>query len=116
MSDLETDKSAGPSPPAGIGLVAVQLPGSREALHPEEASPSADLAEIINVLVEENAKLREAVAARDTFLAVAAHELRNPMTPIVGRVERMRRMMSKPGFDPEKIQKGFERRCRVKPV
>jgi two-component system OmpR family sensor kinase len=27
------------------------------------------------------------VAARDTFIAVAAHELRNPMTPIVGQID-----------------------------
>ncbi len=33
------------------------------------------------------AELREAVVARDNFIAVAAHELRNPMTPISGQVE-----------------------------
>lgn len=32
-------------------------------------------------------ELRKAVAARDEFIAVVAHELRNPMTPIVGQVE-----------------------------
>jgi hypothetical protein len=31
-------------------------------------------------LTEENARLAEQVAARDGFLALAAHELRNPMT------------------------------------
>lgn len=35
-------------------------------------------------LVEE---LRAAIAARDEFIAIAAHELRNPMTPIVGQVQ-----------------------------
>src|SRR5688572_332547 len=35
-------------------------------------------------LIEE---LRAAIAARDEFIAVAAHELRNPMTPIVGQVQ-----------------------------
>jgi len=33
------------------------------------------------------AELTEAVAARDTFIAVAAHELRNPMTPIIGHID-----------------------------
>ena len=33
------------------------------------------------------ADLVEAVAARDTFIAVAAHELRNPMTPMMGHVD-----------------------------
>ena len=31
--------------------------------------------------------LREAVRARDDFIAIAAHELRNPMTPIMGLTE-----------------------------
>lgn len=31
--------------------------------------------------------LSEAVAARDTFIAVAAHELRNPMMPILGQID-----------------------------
>lgn len=35
-------------------------------------------------LIEE---LRKAVAARDDFIAVVAHELRNPMTPIAGQLE-----------------------------
>lgn len=33
------------------------------------------------------ADLVEAVAARDDFIAVAAHELRNPMTPMMGQIE-----------------------------
>jgi len=33
------------------------------------------------------AELTAAVEARDTFIAVAAHELRNPMTPIIGQIE-----------------------------
>jgi len=33
------------------------------------------------------AELTEAVAARDTFIAVAAHELRNPMMPIMGQLD-----------------------------
>lgn len=32
-------------------------------------------------------ELTAAVEARDTFIAVAAHELRNPMTPIIGQIE-----------------------------
>jgi two-component system, OmpR family, sensor kinase len=33
------------------------------------------------------AELRQAVHARDAFIAIAAHELRNPMTPMLGYVE-----------------------------
>jgi two-component system OmpR family sensor kinase len=32
-------------------------------------------------------RLTQAVEARDTFIAVAAHELRNPMMPIIGQIE-----------------------------
>jgi len=35
------------------------------------------------------AELIQAVRARDTFIAIAAHELRNPMTPILGHIEYM---------------------------
>jgi signal transduction histidine kinase len=43
-------------------------------------SPDADKERLID-------ELRAAVAARDEFIAVAAHELRNPMTPIMGQVQ-----------------------------
>ena len=33
------------------------------------------------------AELTDAVAARDTFIAVAAHELRNPMMPVLGQLD-----------------------------
>ena len=50
-------------------------------------------------LIEE---LRAAVAARDEFIAIAAHELRNPMTPIVGQVQlllsRARREQASPAL------------------
>lgn len=39
-------------------------------------------------------ELEEAVQARDTFIAVIAHELRNPMTPILGGVQRLQRLAS----------------------
>lgn len=39
-----------------------------------------------NQLVEE---LRAALAARDEFTAIAAHELRNPMTPILAQTQRL---------------------------
>jgi signal transduction histidine kinase len=35
------------------------------------------------------AELTQAVRARDEFIAIAAHELRNPMTPILGYAEYM---------------------------
>jgi signal transduction histidine kinase len=48
---------------------------------------------LIAALERRNADLAGAVAARDAFLTMAAHELRNPMTPIVGQVQRLRRQL-----------------------
>ena len=51
---------------------------------PEAPPPSEPTLEDLQYRV---AELTEAVAARDAFIAVAAHELRNPMTPIIGQIE-----------------------------
>ena len=63
-------------------------------------------------LSHENTSLSEAIMARDAFLAVAAHELRNPMTPIRGRVQLLRRMLQRSGDDKDalvvKMDKGLE--------
>lgn len=53
-------------------------------------------------LTAENAALAEAVKARDGFLAVAAHELRNALTPVVARVDLLRNRMA--AWPPEKIE------------
>ena len=45
--------------------------------------PASELAELRQQVVE----LREAVRARDDFIIIAAHELRNPMTPIMAVAE-----------------------------
>ncbi len=47
---------------------------SAEAAQPGQATDQADK------LIEE---LREAIRVRDDFLAIATHELRNPLTPIL---------------------------------
>jgi len=58
-------------------------------------SPTADQERLIE-------DLRAAIAARDEFIAIAAHELRNPMTPIVGQVQlllsRARREQASPAL------------------
>lgn len=49
--------------------------------------------EVIAALQRRNDKLAAALASREAFLTIAAHELRNPMTPIVGQVQRLRRQI-----------------------
>jgi two-component system OmpR family sensor kinase len=43
------------------------------------------------------------------FLATMAHELRNPMTPILGQVHFIRRLARDEGPFPEKLMRGLER-------
>jgi signal transduction histidine kinase len=42
------------------------------------------------------AELTQAVQARDAFIAIAAHELRNPMTPMLGYVEHLLSVSRRP--------------------
>ena len=53
-------------------------------------------------------ELRDAVRARDEFIAIAAHELRNPMTPVLLRVSTLASMARKPGTSPETLASGLE--------
>ena len=68
-------------------------------------SPGATLEE----LHQRIADLVEAVAARDTFIAVAAHELRNPMTPMMGHVDLLLSGLRAARYSPEQIEKRLER-------
>jgi len=62
--------------------------GAREGLAGLDRQ-ERDLTRRIEELERENRDLIDAVRARDDFIAIAAHELRNPMTPILGLVERL---------------------------
>jgi two-component system, OmpR family, sensor kinase len=59
------------------------------------------------------AELMEAVAARDAFLAVASHELRNPMTPILAQVQRLRRLAEASHHPGDEIARGLGRLERL---
>jgi len=52
-----------------------------------ERSPPGDQGSRLDELLRQVEELREAVRARDDFIAIAAHELRNPMTPVLGMTE-----------------------------
>lgn len=54
------------------------------------------LAEVTR-LRKENEELRRALRAKDDFIAIAAHELRNPMTPILGISQLALRSAKKAG-------------------
>lgn len=62
-------------------------------------------AENQSALIDE---LRKAIAARDDFIAVVAHELRNPMTPISGQVDLLVARARREGVSPAMLA-GLER-------
>jgi two-component system OmpR family sensor kinase len=72
--------------------------------------PIADAMARLADLREENAALRTAVKARDEFISIAAHELRNPMTPLLGQIGLLRISASRAGDSvPPAIARGIER-------
>jgi signal transduction histidine kinase len=60
-------------------------------------------------LRRQNAELIEAIAARDAFIALAAHELRNPMTPMLGQVDLLLKWVRAGRYSPEQIEHGLQR-------
>lgn len=79
---------------------------SSEAHSPDGGKPSRTTLE---ELQQRNAELTAAVAARDTFIAVAAHELRNPMTPMIGQIELLLRGLRSGRYTHEQIEQRLER-------
>ncbi len=57
----------------------------------------------VEELLRRNAELAAAVEARDTFIAAAAHELRNPMTPIIGQIDLLLTAVLAGRASPEQI-------------
>ncbi len=56
-----------------------------------------------------NAELAAAVAARDAFIAVAAHELSNPMTPMIGQVDLLLSGIRTGKYSPKQVEQRLER-------
>jgi two-component system OmpR family sensor kinase len=68
--------------------------------------PTAPESQYVRLATE----LAQAVRARDEFIAIAAHELRNPMTPILGYAEYLLAVGRRPGSEcPEAIIVALER-------
>lgn len=82
---------------------------------PVEGSPTCGSAPGRETLLEARiAELEAELRARDDFLAIAAHELRNPMTPIRGRIELLLASSRRtPEGVPKGIVQGLERLERL---
>jgi two-component system, OmpR family, sensor kinase len=94
-----------------LGPARVPPPDGRPVHQPGAAGPDQtdqNIREHNARLIAEVASLTEAVEARDAFLAVAAHELRNPMTPIIGRIQILARAARRPDFQVERLVQGLD--------
>ena len=69
------------------------------------ASPDVTSEEASRRLIE----LTQAVAARDNFIAIAAHELRNPMTPMIGQIELLLKGVKAGRYAPPQVEERLER-------
>lgn len=65
--------------------------------------------ESANDLRRRIAELTEAVAARDAFIAVAGHDLRNAMTPIMGQVDLLMTSLMAGRCAPRQVEQRLER-------
>jgi signal transduction histidine kinase len=80
-----------------------------DQIGPEENS-APGLLDNLERLRKENAALRAAIRARDDFISIAGHELRNPMTPLLGQVSLLRKSARLIGDTlPAHIAQGIER-------
>lgn len=82
-------------PPAGA-ITSADNTGALPAARPED--PQHQIAE-----------LTQAVSARDAFIAVAGHELRNPMTPIRAQIDLLLRQVRSGRASPQRLEAGLER-------
>ena len=74
----------------------------RDSLPRDAAGPPQEPDDALASCLQRIAALEEAVAARDHFVAVVGHEMRNPMVPILLAVDRVRRLAA--AGDLERLQ------------
>lgn len=80
----------------------------------EPADRRDDAHDALSQLRRRNAELAEAVSARDRFIAVAAHELRNPMTSLYLRVQQLAKTVESPdAYDHQRVARELARLDRL---
>ena len=84
---------------------------SSSEAHPPALAASPEVG--LNEANRRVAELAKAVAARDNFIAVAAHELRNPMTPMIGQIELLLKGVKADKYSLPQIEERLERIHRV---
>lgn len=94
----------------GRTLGVLSLTSSARPYEPDDFTFAADLAGRAALAVD-NARLyseaREALAARDRFLAIAAHELRTPVAVLKAQADILRRRQTRGQLDAERLDDGL---------
>lgn len=96
-------------PPGALRPVGVLVAGvsPRLRLDDEYRTFLAQVADQIAAAVgtaRSRAAVEAAVRIRDDFLSIAAHEFKNPLTPIIGRLQLLQRRLARASLDPRHIQ------------
>ncbi len=78
-------------------------------IQPATSTDETDPKAVVGLLHRRIEELSEAVAARDTFIAVAAHELRNPMTPMMGQLDLVVAALQAGRLDAQQLEQRLER-------
>jgi two-component system OmpR family sensor kinase len=87
---------------------------AEDVAEPKGSDSAVRREDVVSQLQRRNAELVEAVSARDRFIAVAAHELRNPMTSLYLRVQQLGRFVQSPdAHDHRRLVKELKRLDRL---
>lgn len=76
---------------------------------PPSTPAAGDDGQLVEHLHQRIAELTEAVAARDAFISVAGHDLRNAMTPIMGQVDLLMASVTAGRCSPQQMEQRLER-------
>jgi signal transduction histidine kinase len=63
-----------------------------------------DLARRLATMEQQSTALNQAVIARDRFITVVGHEMRNPMAPITLGIERLSQLVERGDYERAKVQ------------
>lgn len=76
---------------------------------PPSTPAAGDGGQLVEHLHQRIAELTEAVAARDAFISVAGHDLRNAMTPIMGQVDLLMASVTAGTSSPQQVEQRLGR-------